>query len=906
MSKPSAIRHRSFCKHHLLWLVVRHYLSADLLSEVCAAVVETASAGSIAIDDLWDQRSTGDPSLANWAIRMKPSEGELQSYLKRLVQVVAWQGDQAPGFYERQGEPNELAIMAALETAMTLGHVDLTSIANFRPEGGSCPASLEALVATMLKLKASLEGSPFEINFDPIVEASSPLAAILIKHLGDLCGDLDRWDVALVLYGDAASTLAQCLESAWSDLKASLATMLSQSRAAALRITEGPAAAAEVLEVLLDRATIDGDVLALVNATPDEMAAHYALDAPTFQHDKRGSVVLAPQLVNAHPLSHALSYWTDQQFSEAHRWFWAVLRRQIALGAATYSRDTKAYYALCLIDEMEAKLGTNRSVSTFKMAIRLLVESGRYQSVARSKWNDALVEAYVEESHVEAVVSLTQRYQGAATERTMVVVALFEKWLGGLPADQASAAMAMISFLTEKARDHPRAFFSDRNIGGAAMKSLKSVGEARPEFRPMSASKVAHAVLGALESADILAIGDAIETAHVYLDDFDHQLLDRVAERIVTITEATESGGGPWPIIRPALAFLSSPSVMRRAIPGSEFGDRIVAELLRLSLDNESEHGAVMYLLRDLDPAFVKGKVDSERLDTIVAGLRERALQVNSSAAVGAIQALLVAPAVARRRGFDDALAGLRAALESVRAGRPNLAFADAYHPLLLLAQNRAELARGLGLSEAVVAKMALPLLPLVQKIWELAAREPLIFSGFAIPPRTAPNAVLVHNWAFASLAFAQSLGELPAMMAAMRDAADHPELGKAIAVARAIRVSAGDPETFDQEVIGAEGRDAFYAALGQRIVLLRALTGEVREAGAKIMLDRCLRVGPHGLDAALFFAALEWNVDVDPASSDAISYRERLRNDRSLRMSLMPLYDRLTRERDFFAGQND
>lgn len=895
MTEPTAVRHQDFRTHHLLWLVVQHYLSADLLRELCAAVIDAASNGSLTLGDLCEQQLTGDsPMLSNWAVRMKPGEDGLPSYLQRLIQVVVWQGDQSPGVYEREGDAGDLATMKALEAAMTLAHADLSLIAQLAQRGDPPPAEIHPFVKAMLDLKSRLDdGGPVETGFGPFVKSDSPLGAMLVKHLGDLCGDADRWDAALTLYGSADILLAECSASPWRDLKNALTAMLMQSKASALRFIDGPAAAVRVLTELVDSATIDQNAVAVINAPRDQMAAYSALNALGSWRDTRGSVALAPQLVNAHPVSNALSFWVDRRFSDAHRWFWAVLRRQIAFGSATHSRETKAYYGLCLIEAIEAKLGSNRSISEFDMATRLLVESGQHESVKRSEWSSELVEAYVDEAHTQAAIVLARRHKGSTGERTMVVLALFGKWLKALPPPQIAAAGTMMRFLAEAAAGGPGVPLKDRDIGTDALKTIKSVGKERPEFRAICAPAIADAILATLDRGNIIEIGEAISTAQTYIKDFSDEVLTTIAGRILSMAEATEVGAGSWSVVRPALAFLSSRAVMERAAPDTAFRKRIVAELLRLSLENESEHETIMYLLRDLEPGLIDGQVDGEKLESVVAVLCERARQTNSSAAVSAMQALLVAPAVAKRPGVEAALAGLRAALESAGRGRPDMAFADAYHPLLLLAQHRDEIARGLALSDVEVVEMISPLLPLVKNVWVVAAQKPMIFSGFAIPERTAPHAVLVHNWTFASLDFAKSLGAMPAMTAVMKSAAEHPELEKAMSVARAVRVSAGDPELFESAAISRERREAFYAALGQRLVLLRDLTGDTRKDAIMVMLDQCLRVGPHGLDAGLFLAALEWCVRIDRTSSDARGYRERLLNDRLLRQGLAPLFDR-------------
>lgn len=906
MSDPTAIRHRDFREHHLLWLVVRHYLPADLLRELCAATVDAVSDGSVALADLCEEQLSSDASpLANWAVRPKPVRGGVHAYLQRFLQIVVWQGDQEPGIYEKDVTPGELTAMKAVEAALMVAHADLSSIRHFAKRMEASP-SIERLIQSVARLKDSLDaGDAVETDVASMVVSDSPLAAILVKHLGDLCGDADRWDGALRLYADADGLLAGSTPPPWRDLRRALVSMVTQSRATALRFTRGPAAAKLALESLLDDATINQDPVAVVNATLDQMAVRYAVEPLDSSPDRRSAIVFAPQLLNAHPLSNAFSLWADRRFSDAHRWFWAVLRRQIALGSSTSSRQTKAYFGLSLIDGVDARLSDNRSPSDFALAVRLLVESGQHEFVQKSTWCAELIEAYVDTACADAAIAVSRRHKGSESERTLVVLALFDKWLKALPSDRVTAAGAMMRYLADQVGGRETDSHQHRDIRGAALKAIKSVGAARPEFRTISTSVVAHAVLALLDRGKLMEISEALETAQVYINDIDAEMLQAIASRIAIIVEAAEDGAAPWPIARSALAFLSSRAVMQRAAPDVAFRKRIATVLLRLSLENDSEHDTTMYLLRELDPTLIDGQVDREKLEAIVAGLCKRAGEINSSGAAGAMHALLIAPAVAKRAGVEAALAGLRAVLEAAGRGRPNLAFMNAYQPLLFLAQRRDELSRGLEMAEADVTAMVLPLLPLVTQVWKAAAENPEIFYGFAIPSRTTPNGVLVHNWTFASLDFAKSLGEMPTMTAAISNAAKRPELEKAIVVARAVRVSAGDPELFDRDAISLERREAFYAALGQRLVLVRDLIPDTRTEATRTLLDRCLQVGPDGLDAGLFLAALEWQIQIDRKSPSAIGYRARLLNDRVLRLGLTPLFDGVSKQGKV-GSQND
>jgi len=180
--------------------------------------------------------------------------------------------------------------------------------------------------------------------------------------------------------------------------------------------------------------------------------------------------------------------------------------------------------------------------------------------------------------------------------------------------------------------------------------------------------------------------------------------------------------------------------------------------------------------------------------------------------------------------------------------------------------------------------------------MWRTAFDNPTIFAGFSIPPRSAPNPTNVHNWTFASISFAQSFGLETEINAAIATAAQNPSLANSIAVARAIRITAGDAETFDIDAINNENRDAFYAALGKRLVLLSSLPLDTRRKVTAALLGRCFQLGPSGLDAGIFAAALDAGL-ADPLTSHfAEAYRRRVDNNRNLRLCLIPMLQGIER----------
>ncbi len=899
-SSKVAQRRAHFAREHLAWIVVRHFLSADLVEELSRAVVAVASERRLAFDDLFDTaRSSGTLALASWAVRPRPTESAFGKFLQRFIVQLVRQGDQTAGAFEREATPGEAATMRALEGALRCSTIDMGTIAPATRLLEPVPESLQALLSMISRLRehplTAERGDLRPLLADCLRRFESPLDAVIVKHLGDLCADSDRWEEADELY-EWASEVLTAADPAWLGFTTALGHMVLQSRAAALRTLEGPGASRSALARLAGHGSVKTDPLPFVNATPDELNARSADDEMFFGPDTRTEVLLAPQLLETNDLTPAYDHWLNENFEDAHRWFWAVLRRQIAFGSASYSRHTKASYGHSVVDASRSAVGKHKDTRQFELAIRLLVESGEAKAVEATSWTEPLVAEYVDAERVATTLAHAHRAPGAVSERTLVTVALFKHWLRALPPGMDGVATSMLSFLVDTAREAAWSFVSNRNLAGAAIEALKDVAERRPEFRRLTADAVGAAVTTRLSEDSFLTASAVLELAYAFVEEFDELTLVQVAMAVLDRLDTFGSGQGPWPLLRPAIAILSSKRVLSLCRRNSSLSARVPKALVELGLESESEHASLMYLLRDLDPVWVQGQVDISRIDDVVQKLRKRAGQTNSSRAADDILALLVAPAFSGADGLRDALAALLAILQSAARGRPSISFPRAYLPLMLIGEKGAALASEAALPTDEFETLVGSLFEALLGVWKKAAATPLIFAGFAIPARTAPNRALIHNWTFASVGFARSLGHEPEMSAALASAARDPSLETSIAVARAIRATAGDPETFDVDAIRGEKREAFYAALGQRLALLRDLPEEIRLSVMAVLLEQCFRLGPRGLDAGVFAVASELGTRIEAHTIEAEAYRRRLDNDPDLRLGLAPLFESLRR----------
>jgi hypothetical protein len=103
-------------------------------------------------------------------------------------------------------------------------------------------------------------------------------------------------------------------------------------------------------------------------------------------------------------------------------------------------------------------------------------------------------------------------------------------------------------------------------------------------------------------------------------------------------------------------------------------------------------------------------------------------------------------------------LSGLTVIFKSALDARPNISFAFAYEALLLLADRQQQIGTDISLSLAEFRSWLQPILDLVVEVWAKSGDKPLLFATFSIPPPTKPSSVIIHNWAFASIGFAQSM----------------------------------------------------------------------------------------------------------------------------------------------------
>ncbi len=236
------------------------------------------------------------------------------------------------------------------------------------------------------------------------------------------------------------------------------------------------------------------------------------------------------------------------------------------------------------------------------------------------------------------------------------------------------------------------------------------------------------------------------------------------------------------------MRLLVEPAVRDQVRGWSEITKRILEQIFRFGLEQDSEQSRILFYLYDFDRALLQQPTVLARLAPTVEHIYRGAEQVTSSNVTESIDALLLAPMLSRETGVRLALSSLSHLLD-VGARAPAIAFSHAYNSVLLVVDQRGAL-REQFTAAAEYDRLEVDLLDRMARLWEAARERPLLFAPFALPPKTKPDPIVVHNWAFASLRLASTVGVAPKIEAALRAASGNPELSGAIALARAARAT--------------------------------------------------------------------------------------------------------------------
>jgi hypothetical protein len=902
MPDPSAIRSRHFEVHCLAWAALNHFLSADLLREFSEALVTAVGGGEFDLRQLFEDELIGSAEgLESWAVRPLEVKSPLGQYLQNRIRYLIWMNDRELFYDANQPQPAGPINPATVEAALRLGQCDLKVVRQLTREFKfPLSTSIETLLLVIkqtselcdAKNKAEKSGRVIELC-DKI---EMPLGSVVVKHLGDLCVDADQWDMALEFYHASSRRLDGDNLDAWRKYHDLLKIIVEQSIGAALRAARGSANAVAYLAPRVQAATLSKSLLFLLNASLDAYAAEtLALEPLRFTPDRRASILEQPLLLQTQDLSSAFEAWTQREYQSAHSHFWSVLRRQIALGSANDTRMTQAYYASCVFNSLDKTVDRELDRSFFVMGLRLLVQSGQTSLAEKLEWSDQLVRAYVTDEVVAQLLSHTEAVPASREERLGVTVELLRGWCLTLPAEGSELAARMLSFIAQIATTHKSSFYGRHNVGGRSIEVLREVAERRPEFRDRVANDVTPAILSKFESDEWwTGTAEAFKLAAEYLDVLKPNDVGDILGATLDLLDKQDPQRDQWVIVSPAIDLLVEPTVRQIAKDDKQLDSRIVSTILRFGLNQKTEYTRLLLYLYRFDLRSVYQPPMLLQLRQVVDEVRKQALTVHASNAMDNVRALLLASSAAGLDGVKDALKSIELALVSA-LGDPRrlaLAFPYAYETFIILAERQEQIALDISVSAAEFRGWLFPLVDRIVEVWGRAAKNPAIFAPMAFPPKTTPSPVVVHNWAFGSIAFAKSLGVQEKVAAALDAASKEPVLEGPIRLARAVRLGPGELDGLNPASIRLDNAETFYSALGQRLSALQLAAPELSDSVIDALLAQCLRLGPNPLDAAVFVAAGESKLYQLRDTSDYRHYVRRVKGNRELRLVLMPFLE--------------
>lgn len=893
MSHDQVVRAASFRDELFLWLTVRHFLSADLLRELCSAAVGFGADGDFALDDLFDSVVTeGSDALVAWALMPRSVHGDLARRLQDLVRAIAWQGDSTRSD-DVTSKSDDFERLRLLWWAVDAGRFDLTSI-DGSTRRGAPPESIASLFVAMNAIAQSIDDEqPVEQSptLETLANRPFPLNAVLIKHTGDLCIDADDWRKASALYRLAEQLLRDGEGREWGVFTRTFHTILKQSQANVLRQLEGPRAALQVLSGARS-ASFAEDPTSYINAGIDLSSATWASRSDGMGGDHRAVVVTAPQLspIQRH-LGYAYERLADGRYPDAYRWFWAGLRRQTALGSHVLSAEAKAAFGLGLIEQFADERAPASTAEEFWLGVRLMIEGGTPRVVERARWSEDVVAKYVDEPLIARALAHSQRPPSAVYARSLVLLELFSRWSRLLPRERPVAARAMLMALVQFATPKSSPIGAEKELILKSQKALRLIAKNKPSFKGLIGEQIVDLTLAWVRDGAHFFTTEMLTVTLEFIDSLAAGPLRVLVEGLLTHVETLNLADVDFRYNNLILGVLESAAARKLRKTDPALSDRIDRFEIDIALGQRTEPRNLFFLLRRLPKALVDERIDDASIAGLVEQTRTRALQINSSDATEHIIALLSAPELAGPVAIRDALAAFKNILRSALDSDPAISFGSAYSVLTQLGNPLEPISQSLAEKGSVAADEIDEIWGLLLSVWARAPETPEMFNGFMLPPPTEPDPVYVHNWAFASSQLAQRLSRISGLDQALDTASENAMLRRPITVARSIAATPRELQGISPALIDQEGGDAFYAALGQRLAVLAGSGASNRGDLVRALLHGALRHGPNGMDAAVFTAALEDGVAPSLSISDVAEYGERLEANKSLRLGLSALY---------------
>lgn len=903
-----------FSSDWMAWLALRHFLSAHLLRELVGTVVAQAGYD---MGDLFEE-AYHETELWNegWIVRPHAFSAAgrsdyVRGYYIRMVESLVAQND-AGGYPSRETSPTRAGGLGqeTVDLFVRFGAVDLSVDLDawntaFATVEDRIQPSFKALLNVLTSAIEAKESNTVDLwsRVRPtLAPLGMPLEAVFTKHIADLLADSDAWELAMAGYETARDLYEEWSPgAAWKDVSSSWKTSVIGSLAAALAVLqEDPGATAAVLEPAAGGALAQ-DPMRAANLTID--AAAGASPPPAEGHDsapRHCTIMKAPLLVHSHNDRRVVNLVRQGQYEAAGRRFWALLRRQHALGAARAARSTKSAYAWGLLTELSAALGKEQNPDAFKSAMRMLLESGDDVEAERLAWSGPFLATYVDDECVAALISHAAKYKGSRISRERVLLTVFTAWACECRTPgRESAVLLMWRHVAALAQQFPAKLGKALDMGRPSLTALKEIAQKRPELRANVSEQIQQALCARLGSTEDFWMGraDACEAIAAYADAFSPGQLEQVLQAVLNLLATIDTRQSMWPVTRPALALFVGPAVTNHVKHHSRLGPEIVREILRIGLDQESERRNILFYLHDFDAQLLTDPQVVAKLSEhgIVSELAANARRHGSSLVGGAISSLLLAPSVSGHDGVEAALLGLHEVLKSASEASPSVGLAMAYGTLLSLLNTRAKLEEALPDDHAWLDEHYRRLLAEIPDVWRAVARRPPIFASFLILRQEHAHPVIVHNWAVASLRFGEAFGQSKAIEEVLRSAAEEaPELARPIHLAHTTRAVTRPIESMDVELARTDDPEVFYANIGRHLAQLRRSEDrDQNEVLRKLLLAQCLRFGPRPVDVAVLLESTRADHLRDHARANGLSdYRMRLAHAGELSLTLAPVLD--------------
>jgi hypothetical protein len=325
MRGRDAYRTEHFQANCLAWVALRHFLPASLIRELSYVLVDVVSGGDMSLEGLFkEELIEGVDCLDSWILEPLEVVAPLADYLQRRVRYLVWQHDAGTSSQADTKASDEKIGPAAVENAVLIGKADL-GVTEGQLEELRTPhqESFNVLISAIKRMTIDQTSISAETALETIEEACGvvemPLRAVILKHIGDLCGDADEWEKALVFYGSAMMRLSNFETAHWIPLVRLLKDAILQSRSAGLWMTKGPNESATLLTERLRAMPLADARLFHLNASQDAyIATSLANERFAFPSDRRASSLLPPQLLKSYSIESAMANWLEENYAGAH------------------------------------------------------------------------------------------------------------------------------------------------------------------------------------------------------------------------------------------------------------------------------------------------------------------------------------------------------------------------------------------------------------------------------------------------------------------------------------------------------------------------------------------------------------------------------------------------------------